>query len=99
MKKTLGILAVLMAISTTVHAKEAPRDAYLCVTAYTVTIELLESAGRPDLQVWPKEMKQLLLDKYVFEQTRLDITYQNFGTKYELMNNWMEDFCAYPSKI
>ena len=99
MKKILLIIAAMIAISTSAYAKEeAPRDAYMCVTAYTVTIELLE--GKPELQAWSKEMKQKLLDKYNFKQTRLDITYQNFGTNYELMSQWKNGpICSFPSKI
>ena len=98
MKKILLAIAAMIAISTSAYAKEeASRDAYMCVTAYTVTIELLE--GKPELQAWSKEMKQYLLGRYNFKQTRLDITYQNFGTEYALMRQWVDGVCANPSKI
>ena len=98
-----GALAILLITGVASFAQaeivkeDAPRDAYMCVTAYQVTIELLE--GKPELQAWSKEMKQKLLDKYNFKQTRLDITYQNFGTDYALMRQWQDGVCAFPSKI
>ena len=84
MNKALLTLAAVVAISTGAQAKEdASRDHYMCLTMHTVSVELTGIERHA-------EFKQNLLDKYNFNQDRIDITYDSFKTKYEVLNQYQD---------
>jgi len=89
MKKLLTAVAIATMIAGTAQAKpDAPRDMYMCYTAHQVAVELLESSG---LHKRNAEFRDNLLKIYNFDQTRLDITYNNFKTQYKLMGLWVNN--------
>jgi len=88
MKKSLLTLAATIAITTSAQAgivivpkEDASRDHYMCLTMHTVSFELAGIKRHA-------EFKQNLLDKYNFNQDRIDITYDSFKTKYEVLNQY-----------
>ena len=78
MNKALLTLAAVVAISTGAQAKDnASRDHYMCLTMHTKFVEAGIERNA--------EFKQNLLDKYNFNQDRIDITYDSFKDKFQVL--------------
>ena len=78
MNKALLTLAAVVAISTGAQAKDnASRDHYMCLTMHTKFVEAGIKRNA--------EFKQNLIDKYNFNQDRIDITYDSFKDKFQVL--------------
>ena len=88
MNKIIATLALVLAAGTAHAKQDAPRDMYMCYTAHQVSVDLLESKG---LHKRNAEFRDNLKEIYNFKQERLDITYENFKTSYDLMFKWVDE--------